>query len=43
MMVSPPERDLSITLFGKRLESPIFMCPIGLIGLCSHGDSSNRC
>lgn len=35
MMVSPPERDLSIDLFGKRLNSPIFMCPIGLIGLCA--------
>jgi lactate 2-monooxygenase len=35
MMVSPPERDLSIDLFGKRLNSPIFMCPIGLVGLCA--------
>ena len=35
MMVSPPERDLSIELFAKRFESPIFMCPIGLVGLCS--------
>ena len=35
MMVSPPERDLSIGLFGKRLASPIFMCPIGLVGLCA--------
>lgn len=35
MMVSPPDRDLSITLFGKRFHSPIFMCPIGLIGLCA--------
>jgi lactate 2-monooxygenase len=35
MMVSPPERDLSIDLFDKHLESPIFMCPIGLIGLCA--------
>jgi lactate 2-monooxygenase len=41
MMVSPPERDLSIDLFGKHLPSPMFMSPIGLIGLCSpdfHGD-----
>jgi len=41
MMVSPPERDLSINLFGKHLPSPMFMSPIGLIGLCSpdfHGD-----
>jgi lactate 2-monooxygenase len=35
MMVSPPERDLSITLFGKRFDTPVFMCPIGLIGLCA--------
>ncbi|MEZ0050371.1 lactate 2-monooxygenase [Mycobacterium sp. MAA66] len=41
MMVSPPQRDLSIELFGKRLPSPIFLCPIGLVGLCApdfHGD-----
>src|SRR5580692_8909355 len=31
----PPERDLSITLFGQRFDTPIFMCPIGLIGLCA--------
>src|SRR6201996_3614377 len=35
MMVSPPERDLSINLFGNNLSSPMFMAPIGLIGLCS--------
>ncbi len=35
MMVSPPARDLSIELFGKHLPSPIFMCPIGLVGLCA--------
>jgi lactate 2-monooxygenase len=41
MMVSPPERDLSISLFGKDLVSPMFLAPIGLIGLCApdfHGD-----
>ncbi|MGA7054940.1 MAG: alpha-hydroxy-acid oxidizing protein [Mycobacterium sp.] len=41
MMVSPPERDLSIQLFGKHLVSPMFLCPIGLVGLCApdfHGD-----
>lgn len=35
------ERDLSISLFGMDLPSPIFMSPIGVIGLCSqdfHGD-----
>src|SRR5258705_9819021 len=35
MMVSPPQRDLSITLFDKHFDSPIFMCPIGLIGFCA--------
>jgi hypothetical protein len=35
MMVSPPERDLSIRLFDKHFDTPIFMCPIGLIGLCA--------
>ncbi|HTZ15771.1 MAG TPA: alpha-hydroxy-acid oxidizing protein [Mycobacterium sp.] len=41
MMVSPPERDLSINLFGKHLVSPMFLAPIGLVGLCAsdfHGD-----
>jgi isopentenyl diphosphate isomerase/L-lactate dehydrogenase-like FMN-dependent dehydrogenase len=41
MMVSPPERDLSISLFGKHLVSPTFLAPIGLVGLCTpdfHGD-----
>ena len=35
MMVSPLQRDLSIDLFGKRLASPIFMSPVGLVGLCA--------
>src|SRR3984885_13785102 len=35
MMVSRPERDLSIDLFGNHLASPMFMAPIGLIGLSS--------
>ena len=41
MMVSPPERDLSIQLFGKHFISPMFLAPIGLVGLCApdfHGD-----
>jgi len=35
------KRDLGIELFGKRLPSPVFLCPIGVVGLCSsdnHGD-----
>src|SRR5262245_10507471 len=35
MMISPPQRDLSIELFGKRWISPLFLCPIGLVGLCA--------
>src|ERR1700691_5576288 len=27
-------RDLSIDLFGMKLRTPIFMCPIGVIGIC---------
>jgi lactate 2-monooxygenase len=45
MMVSPPERDLSISLFGKHLVSPMFLAPIGLVGLCApdfHGDVAPR-
>lgn len=35
------ERDLTTTLFGIELASPLFLCPIGVIGICSqdfHGD-----
>src|ERR1700754_2579497 len=35
MMVSCPERDLPLDLFGNHLTSPMFMAPIGLIVLCS--------
>jgi lactate 2-monooxygenase len=41
MGVAPSERDLSIELFGVRLPSPVFMAPIGVIGVCAqdgHGD-----
>jgi len=41
MFVGAAERDLSIELFGLRLPSPIFMAPIGVIGICAqdgHGD-----
>jgi len=41
MMVDCTTRDLSIDLFGIKLPSPIFMAPIGVIGLCAqdgHGD-----
>jgi lactate 2-monooxygenase len=41
MMVGATRRDLSVDLFGMRLPSPLFMAPIGVIGLCAqdgHGD-----
>ncbi|MFF0428753.1 alpha-hydroxy-acid oxidizing protein [Streptomyces sp. NPDC004520] len=41
MMVGAAERDLSVDLFGLRLPSPLFMAPVGVIGLCAqdgHGD-----
>ncbi|WP_042405731.1 lactate 2-monooxygenase [Streptacidiphilus carbonis] len=41
MMVGAKDRDLSVELFGHRLPSPLFMAPIGVIGLCAqdgHGD-----
>jgi lactate 2-monooxygenase len=41
MMVDSSKRDLSIELFGHKLPTPIFMAPIGVIGICSqdgHGD-----
>jgi lactate 2-monooxygenase len=41
MLVGAAKRDMSINLFGMRLPTPIFMSPIGVIGLCAqdgHGD-----
>ena len=41
MMVDGTKRDLSISLFGLKLPTPIFMAPIGVLGICSqdgHGD-----
>jgi lactate 2-monooxygenase len=41
MFVGAAQRDLSIELFGMRLPTPLFMSPIGVIGLCAqdgHGD-----
>jgi isopentenyl diphosphate isomerase/L-lactate dehydrogenase-like FMN-dependent dehydrogenase len=35
MLVGAAERDMSIDLFGMRLSSPIFMSPIGVIGVCA--------
>lgn len=41
MGIAPEERDMSVELFGMRFPSPIFMAPIGVIGVCDpegHGD-----
>ncbi|TDH56163.1 lactate 2-monooxygenase [Mycobacterium eburneum] len=41
MFVGAADRDLSVELFGMRLPSPVFLAPIGVIGICGqdgHGD-----
>jgi lactate 2-monooxygenase len=41
MMVDTVQRDLSVDLFGLKLPSPLFMAPIGVLGICAkdgHGD-----
>ncbi|OBB63839.1 lactate 2-monooxygenase [Mycobacterium sp. 852014-50255_SCH5639931] len=41
MFVGAAERDLSVEMFGLTLPSPVFMAPIGVIGICAqdgHGD-----
>ncbi|MFE1904246.1 alpha-hydroxy-acid oxidizing protein [Streptomyces gardneri] len=41
MMVGATRRDMSVDLFGHTLPSPLFMAPVGVIGLCAqdgHGD-----
>src|ERR1700723_3096433 len=41
MFVGAAQRDLSVGLFGLTLPTPLFMAPIGVIGLCAqdgHGD-----
>ncbi len=41
MFAGAAQRDLSVELFGLTLPSPVFMAPIGVIGLCAqdgHGD-----
>ena len=41
MFVGAAKRDLSVELFGMTLASPLFMSPVGVIGLCptdGHGD-----
>jgi lactate 2-monooxygenase len=41
MMVDTTNRDLSISLLGMSLPTPLFMCPVGIAGICTqdgHGD-----
>jgi lactate 2-monooxygenase len=41
MLVAPTERDLSVSLFDMQLSCPLFMPPVGVVGVCSqdlHGD-----
>ncbi|MGW1717293.1 alpha-hydroxy-acid oxidizing protein [Streptomyces sp. NPDC002156] len=41
MLVGAAQRDLTVELFGTTLPSPVFLAPIGVIGLCAqdgHGD-----
>lgn len=41
MLVGAERRDPSTDLFGMRLPSPLFMAPVGVLGICArdgHGD-----
>jgi lactate 2-monooxygenase len=41
MMVDCTTRDLSVLLLGMNLPTPLFMCPVGINGICTqdgHGD-----
>lgn len=41
MFVGAKERDLSVNVFGQTFASPLFMAPVGVVGICSqdgHGD-----
>ncbi len=41
MLVGATERDLSVSLFDMQLSNPLFMPPVGVVGVCSqdlHGD-----
>ena len=35
MLVGATRRDLSVELFGLTLPSPLFMAPVGVVGLCA--------
>lgn len=36
MGVAPEQRDLSVELFGMTFPAPVFMAPVGVIGVCAH-------
>jgi lactate 2-monooxygenase len=41
MLVGATERDLSVSLFDMKLANPLFMAPVGVVGVCAqdfHGD-----
>ena len=41
MLVGATDRDLSVEMWGRRWPAPLFMAPVGVIGLCTtdrHGD-----
>ena len=38
MLVDGSKRDMSIELFGLKLATPIFVAPIGVIGICPRMD-----
>ncbi|MDR3663528.1 MAG: alpha-hydroxy-acid oxidizing protein, partial [Mycobacterium sp.] len=41
MLVGATERDLTVDLFGMTMPSPLFLAPIGVMGICArdgHGD-----
>ncbi|TKK79030.1 lactate 2-monooxygenase [Herbidospora galbida] len=41
MLAGAARRDLSVELYGMRLPTPVFLAPIGVVGLCAqdgHGD-----
>jgi lactate 2-monooxygenase len=41
MLRATVDRDLTVELFGQRLSTPLFLAPIGVIGICTqdgHGD-----
>ncbi|QDZ15687.1 alpha-hydroxy-acid oxidizing protein [Humibacter ginsenosidimutans] len=41
MLVGATQRDLTVDMFGLRLPTPVFLAPVGVLGICAqdgHGD-----